>query len=432
MAGKKKETKVKSKKTKNVAEELATEINKKKKAKKKEEEPKEKEIITTGLVGASQSERITAMKAVSKKFGVHAHIISPKDMEWENQLWASTGSLKLDYAIKKSFNNAGIKLGHIIEFYGKDSSGKNVFAHTMQKTIMRRGLNADFFDVENKADHTWLKILLEETYSMLGYAPANGGAENILATVQHLVEKRLSNLILVDSSSALKPISEINKAVDDTDKREKMAARATLMTNWLPKIIPGIKNMQDNYACGLIFTSQMSVSNMSGYGEPENSTASSSLKHAAALRIRFKKGDALTEKMNNSDLSKAKNGADKIGNYHRLIIIKNNFGPDGLAIDVPVIQNHGIDNDFELFELARDVQVLDNLEKGFWYYKGETIGNGIRQTVQKMKSDPDLLARIKEDTFKIYENEYIQQTRLSPEEEEEYAQEKASTRDTLD
>lgn len=228
------------------------------------------------------------MKKLEKKNGVAVITSGVKAVASAGTL--SLGSPSLDYCLFNSFPE-----GKIIEFSGRESSGKTTMAFFVANSYIRRELERNpenprgilFVDVECAADPEW--ALKSTGYDMnrkdvvtYCYRPTGGtSAEEILQTIIDAVHDNEIGLVILDSISYLVS-GQISG--EDMDKKDMGGVSKTLK-DFCCKITGDL----NRYGITLIGLNGCR-DNLSPYGEKEITPGGNGWKQACMVRLRFKRG----------------------------------------------------------------------------------------------------------------------------------------------
>ncbi len=308
-------------------------------------------------------------------------------------LICSTGSFSLDLALGKN----GLPSSRIYEYMGKPSGGKSTLSFITAIEAQKVKKTVAIIDLEGTFDKDWFINLggtVDEYFLLL--QPDTG--EEAFSMMDDLVESGLVSLIVVDSVSLLSTEEEREKDYGEAS----MAQLARLMSTGLKKLTPKV-NKSD---CSIIFINQMRISNMSGYGRPDESTGGNALKFYASARLEITRKEVIGDKDNpdgfKTEIRVVKN---KIGVPLRRVLTSLYIGTNG---------KYGIDVDAEIVDLAiyynlitrwKKNQRTEELEpdnKGHWYvYKDKVEVHGRPKVISTFTEDESLFKELKEEVISI-------------------------------
>ncbi len=121
------------------------------------------------------------------------------------------------------------------------------------------------------------------------------------------------------------------------------------------------------------------------FGNPETTTGGNALKFYSSLRIEIRKG----KRIENGT------GDDKVahGNEARIRIVKNKIAPPFKTAKIDIMFNEGISKIGDLVDTATKMDIVQR-SGAFYSYAGTKLGQGKQNTVEKLKSNPDLVTEI--------------------------------------
>ena len=177
------------------------------------------------LLSAGDKVAKVALAAIKKKYG---SVITPLSKGCGEIKTVSTGSLGLDLALGRG----GMALGRVYEIFGPNSGGKSTLGVHVIIQGQRRGMKCAYLDAEMAVDP-----VLFTNYGVdakkLDLVQVYGGEPN-LDILERLIRTGIYDIIVVDSVSALIPMSEAEADID----KDQMALQARLMSKALRKITP--------------------------------------------------------------------------------------------------------------------------------------------------------------------------------------------------
>jgi len=211
---------------------------------------KKKETLEDSKLSAALEKKATnsVLTKIKKKYG---NVLSPLSEANNSINTVSTGSLSLDLALGRG----GMALGRVYEVYGPNSSGKSTLGVHVVIQAQRRGLKCAYLDAEVAVDPKLFANYGVDS-KKLDLVQVYGGEPN-LDILQKLIETGAYSVIVIDSVSALIPMSEAEADID----KDHMALQARLMSKALRKIAP--KAAENNTL--LIFVNQLRMK-LGGYG----------------------------------------------------------------------------------------------------------------------------------------------------------------------
>lgn len=339
----------------------------------------EAQTPTTPLKALTSEDRIKALAAVGKKLndqfkttnalvrlGSKAQTVLPH---------IDTGIPSFDHGV---MGIGGIPKGRIIEVYGPESAGKTTFTLEIIAEEQRHGELCAFVDAEHALDPGYARQLGVDVDNLWVSQPDSG--EQALETVVALVESRAVSIVVVDSVAALVPQAELDGEMGDSH----MGLQARLMSQAMRKL-RGIASIN---GVTVIFINQIREKIGVMFGSPETTTGGRALKFYASVRLDVRRigGDA----------GKIQSGGVLVGHKMKIKAVKNKVSAPFRETQVDMIYGKGIDRFADLVRFAVSNNVIE--KSGSWLsYAGEKLGQGTDNAIDALRTNPDLMARIKAD-----------------------------------
>ena len=279
----------------------------------------------------------------------------------------STGSLSLDIAL----GAGGLPMGHIVEIYGPESSGKTTLTLEVIAAAQREGKTCAFIDAEHALDPIYAKKLGVDIDNLLCSQPDTG--EQALEICDALTRSGAVDVIIVDSVAALTPKAEIEGEIGDSH----MGLAARMMSQAMRKLAGNLK--QSNTL--LIFINQIRMKIGVMFGSPETTTGGNALKFYASVRLDIRRIGAIKE------------GDEVVGNETRVKVVKNKIAAPFKQAEFQILYGKGINSTGELVDLGVAHKLVD--KAGAWYsYKGEKIGQGRANAGKFLTENPAIANEI--------------------------------------
>ncbi len=334
-----------------------------------------------------------ALAGIDKKFGKGAVMRLGDTGDYEIQT-ASTGSLKLDFAINK---NLGLPYGRIVEIYGPESSGKTTLTLSIIANAQKEGKTCAFIDAEHALDPIYATKLGVNINDLLVSQPDCG--EQALEIAESLTRSGAVDIIIVDSVAALTPKAEIEGEVGDSH----MGLAARMMSQSLRKITGAVK--ENNVL--LVFINQLRMKIGVMFGNPETTTGGNALKFYASVRLDIRRKGSI------------KNGDEVVGSETKVKVVKNKVGSPFKEVEFEIIYGQGIALHAEVLDLAVTYKIAE--KAGAWYsYNGDKLGQGKPNSVAKLKENKELFAeifgKVKAHMNELTKDDYFAVTELTEEE----------------
>lgn len=296
-------------------------------------------------------------------------------------------------ALDRELGCGGIPQGRILEIYGIESCGKTTLCHHLIAACQqfhfdgwkdRNGVAA-FIDAEHAIDPIWAQACGVDWDKILFSQPSSG--DQALQLAEKIAKSRLVDLIVVDSVAALTPKSELDGEIGDTN----IGAQARLMSQAMRKL----ESVCAKSHCTIIFINQVREKIGVTFGNPETTPGGKALKFYASVRMELTKG------------TKLKEDDQVIGFNPKLKIIKTKVGQPYRELTFNIHSGHpvsGIDLVASLVDVGLDAKILT--KKGNHVsFDGTVLGNGMGNTYDTLRNDPELLGRLKN---QIYDGLYAE------------------------
>lgn len=320
----------------------------------KQEKP-EPEIPTGPLTPLSKAEKVKAGNSVVKAMNKeHTNLLMPMGKRVGQRVPSyPTNLISFDEGLTGC---GGVPKGRIVEIFGPEASGKTTACLHFIAEVQKAGGTAAFVDAEHALDPTYASRIGVDIDELLISQPDSG--EQALEVVEALVRARASDIIVVDSVSALVPQAELDGDMGDSH----MGLQARLMSQAMRKL-RGICNIN---GVTVVFINQIREKIGVSFGDPEVTSGGRALKFYASLRIKIRQ------------LSKGDGGIvedeqkNRIGQRSILTAVKNKVGGAPYATTVlELIYDYGWNKDIDLADYAVKVGVVEEGPKGWFNWQGE-------------------------------------------------------------
>lgn len=283
----------------------------------------------------------------------------------------------------------------VSDLRNKVSSGKKEFSGMLEDLIDRGPKKVFYLDLEHSFDKAWsakLGINKEEIEIM---QPPNIPAEDILQTLQDLIETGELGLVVLDSLPSLVTKAELEKKYGE----RTVSALAGLLCTFMRKIVP----ILTRYECTLLMINQIRDNMDNPY--VVNTPGGKAPKFYASLRILFRLGTPV-DFLGNELPASAENPAGYVVNAK---IIKQKSAPfDRKLGSYFLMTQSGLRPDFDYAQLA--VKRYEIIKKsGAWFTMcdpttGEVIENesgnpvklnGMAKVYDYLQANPDYYESVK-------------------------------------
>lgn len=344
--------------------------------------------VEAPLSKADKFKKIAALsKTLNEKHETTNSIVCLGDKKGTLLPSIATGLYTFDYQV---IQTGGVPKGRIVEFFGPESAGKTSATLHVIAECQAAGGVAAFVDAEHALDPNYARVFGVNIDELVVSQPDSG--EQALDIVDTLVEARVVDLVVVDSVSALVPRAELAGDIGDAH----VGLQARLMSQAL-RILTG---KAKKAGITIIFINQIREKIGTMYGNPETTSGGRALKFYASIRI-----DVRRQQSEKHPAITAKDGT-LLGHTIRLKAVKNKCGIPFREAFVDLYYTSGFDKEASLIEYA-DYRGLFQ-KNGSWYQLDlgnkdkndkpigyENVANGLKAFKEKLKNDPELLARVK-------------------------------------
>lgn len=358
------------------------------------------------------------------QFGANA-IIKGADMQKATYGRIPTGSLSLDLDI-----GGGIPVGRMVQIAGNKSTSKSslcdhIIRNAQNLTIewthverkaekgrevineekkIEEGLICGYLDVEGTKTPDWTQEVLGVDMDSWIYTQPSGLEEAFDMAIE--MQKSGVHLIVIDSIDSLEPTKHY-----DTDFADsvQMGIKPKIIGEYCRKYTATNNKLvrEGKLPCTVILINQIREK-IGGYGNPEYTPGGKAIEFYISLDLRLRRGDWIkVGKGEDAHIvgQTVKYKSEKNKTYKQQQNGEYDFyfesceGHDAGSIDV-------------FKEIILQGYLYGILERaGAWYrYNGENLANGMDNTIQFLKDNPEKFEAIKTDLFKIINGEVDQLT----------------------
>lgn len=277
----------------------------------------------------------------------------------------------------------------------KISSGQKQYEGILEDLIDRGPKKVLYIDLENSFDDAWCKTIGLDPNEIEIMTPPNVVAEEVLQTIQDLIETGEVGLAVLDSTPSLVPRTELEKKIGE----RTVAALAGLLSVFYRKIVP----MLTRYQCTFIAINQTRDNMDNPY--VVQTPGGRAPKFYSVLRIYFQIGKPVDFAGNEL----ANNAENPAGHIINAKIIKQKSAPNDRKLGTYFLMfDSGIREDFDFAKLA--INKYGCIRKsGGWFticdpYTGEVLEdasgkilkiNGLVKVYEFLKNDIEYYNRLK-------------------------------------
>lgn len=316
-----------------------------------------------------------ALAQIEKTYGKEA-LMRMGEKSHEKIEVIPTGALSLDLAI----GIGGLPRGRVIEIYGPESSGKSTLCMSVVAQAQKAGGTAAYIDAEHSMDPVYAKKIGVDIENLLISQPDSG--EQALEIVEQLVRSGAVDIIVVDSTAALVPKSEIEGEMGQSS----VGVQARLMSQALRKLTA---IMAKSKTC-VIFINQLRQKIGVMYGNPETTPGGLALKFYASVRLDIRRIEAI------------KDGDVVIGSHVRVKVVKNKVSPPFRQAEFDIMFGSGISREGTLLDMGAQSGILE--KSGAWYlWKAEKLGQGRENAIQFLQANKKIATELEKAIREQYE-----------------------------
>lgn len=297
------------------------------------------------------------LKNINKKFGEG---VAAAGVDRGNREKFSLGSPSADFMTYNS-----IPEGAWVEVSGPENSGKTLIAFLMAADFIRREKKKSeeerrhilFVDCEGTLDPEWCWTsthynVNDEDVKTYYITPLGQSAEQIFDMIREFVASGQIGLVILDSLTAMAP----QQVMDESFEKKEMGGISKPLADFV-KRCTGLFNKYRTTFIGI----NGSITNISGYGQVEQTGGGTYFKRACSLRIRTKKSTYFDDDWNELK-SNAENPA---GHVIELALLKSKFCRSDRRLSfIHLNYRKGVDILWDTIELAINIGLIDNSVQG--------------------------------------------------------------------
>jgi recombination protein RecA len=303
-----------------------------------------------------------ALSQIEKAYGAEA-LMRLGEKKTEGIQVVPTGALPLDLAI----GVGGLPRGRVVEIYGPESSGKTTLCLSVVAQAQKQGGTAAYIDAEHAMDPVYAKKLGVDIDNLLISQPDSG--EQALEITEQLVRSGAVDIIVIDSTAALVPKSEIEGEMG----QQSVGVQARLMSQALRKLTALLNKSKTL----IIFINQLRHKIGVMYGNPETTPGGLALKFYSSVRLDIRRVEAI------------KNGDEVIGNHVRVKVVKNKVSPPFRQAEFDIYFGSGISREGCLIDMGAQSGIVE--KSGAWYlFNDEKLGQGRDNAMEYLKANSKL------------------------------------------
>jgi recombination protein RecA len=327
-----------------------------------------------------------ALEIINKRYGEGA-VVSASDVKVKD--WVSTGIFAIDYHI---FGGKGITLGEQHMLFGSPGLGKTSMCHMIAKQCQLKFPDKPilFILAEGKWSPEWAtKFGLDPDRILVHYSSCMEDTFDVMS--KFLIDPstisspaNLFSMIMVDSATALAPISEYKKAEDHPQEQVRGTEQAKLISMFQRRVNRSLGDTM------IIWINQVRANQLTGGEIPSLGYA---LQHYCVSMLKMRRTAKLTTKGEPGEES------DVYGWRVSVYAEKNstNRGNPHAKCYYNVISGIGVDQEQSIFEVANMYGILS--KSGTWYKYREQSFQGAEGVKEAMRNDATLREEILEECY---------------------------------
>lgn len=307
----------------------------------------------------------------------------------------SSGSFVVDFLT----GIGGFPLGHIVELFGQEGSGKTTLTLSTIKQALDAKMPVLYLDFESTVSSEYLCRLGIDPDVLRDYRVFPESLEDGWMVMKQFCERYQNGLIAVDSLAAMPPRFDLNK-MKEVIGESKVASVASVMSIALKQMTKVLKESEN---C-LIFVNQerAQIETRGILTTTKTTPGGAAVKFFAALRMQTKLLQPYkTEEVD--VLEGVKRDAVR-GISVGVIVIKNKFAPSYRRGRILIRMNEGVDNIQSAIYVAEHLGFVR--KKGAYYcvdsrFSGETLGekkaHGIERLREFFLENPEAFRKMMEE-----------------------------------
>lgn len=245
--------------------------------------------------------------------------------------------------IDKASYCGGIPRGKMVEIFGPESSGKSLVSYYLISSAQKMGEETALLDIEQSFDPVWAAQHGVDVDNLVWGNSFESG-EQCLEYAYQLCKSGKFAIVVIDSTAALTPKSEIDGSLEDN---ARVGEQARMMSRSCRKIraVCG----PTNTTCIFINQLRMKIGVM--YGNPETTPGGKALKFYSDMRIRVQGKTKIKAKDNGEEVV--------IGQHSSITFVKNKVGrPFGRAEFKIMFDPNALNPVFMLANAARNAKLI--------------------------------------------------------------------------
>lgn len=314
------------------------------------------------------------IKNIDKKLKIKKSVIKLSDNQVDEFPHIPTGSLSLDLAL----GIGGLPRGRIIELWGNEGSAKSSLCLSAVANVQKAGGKALYVDLEDALDPTFAKKLGVNIDDLYISNPDDG--ESAFEVIKQFINTRLIDIIIVDSTAALRPRSELEGDFGDAP----MAKQARLLSQSLRMLSHPIAESGTT----VVFISQIRQKVGIIFGSKDKVGIGEAMKFYASVRMKLTRTGNL------------KKGDDVYGIHVKVTIQKNKLSAPYKTAEFDFLFDSGISREGDVFDIGVKEGLIE--KAGTWFSYKDFKEQGKESTVKWLVENPDICNEIEKQIRQLF------------------------------
>lgn len=323
----------------------------------------------------------------------------------------------------------GLPQGRIVEVFGKYSSGKSNLLISTAAQVQKQGKKVIFLDYERTFSPAWarklgLDVTDPETFLLIRADETRTVEDGFDIITSFLNSDSADNIGLIIWDSLAGSVSEAEANKDSAGDTARIASRASILNNELPKLAQLIEAKK--LSTTVAFVNQLRA-NLNPMARGDNTPGGLAFKHWASMRIQISEIKRITKTtVDEFTLSKK---LEPIAQRIKISIEKTKHGQRGRTAEVVFTFQNGFDNagilveyaclrgDFEKIsaqkfrvpgEFTHDGQPLEGTEATIrkYYYTNEVAADILTKEMS-VRINSSYWEKVKSFSFKDFDSDMV-------------------------
>lgn len=285
------------------------------------------------------------------------------------------------HSINKAFGGKGVPEGRVLHVCGQKSTGKSALAQLIMADFQADNKVVAYFEAGEASFDPKIAESLGLDINKMIYVPGPANAEDLLEGIRTVIKSGVVSLVCLDSVSGLSPrVEQDEKTLDEAT----MAIVPRLLSRLLKEVAPIMRKNKTT----LLFINQVR-SNLGGYGASELAPGGNAIPFYSSVMMKTRRVEIL------------KKGTKEIGIKIELKTDKNKCAPPFKTGTFDILfgdetEPGCIDIYGDVIDIAFENGIIKGSKAWMEYPAGNKV-NGRDKMREYLKSNPDILNRLKEE-----------------------------------